>query len=71
MSEGISCGMESGYAAAMAVSEELSSVDGFNAENMISRYKDKSSDTRTYMLRQWHFVSGISSTFSHMKMQWG
>jgi len=54
----------------MAVSEELSSVDGFNAENLISRYKDKTSDTRTYMLRQWHFVSGISSTFSHMKMQW-
>ncbi len=71
MGEGVSCGMESGYAAAMAVCEELSSGNKINAKKLMMRYKEKTSDTRTYMLRQWHFVSGISSTFSHMKMQWG
>lgn len=69
MGEGISCGMESGYAAAMSVCEELSSGDDFNADNLLKRYEKNVLDTRTYMHRQWHFVSEISSTFSHMKMQ--
>ncbi len=70
MGEGVSCGLESGYAAAMAICEEFSSAD-FSTDNLLKRYIDRTASTKIYMLRQWHFVSGISSTFSHMKMQWG
>lgn len=63
MGEGISAGMESGYLAALAVSECF-----YNADSVISRYRELTEELRGYMLRQWHLLSFMSDRFKHMRL---
>ncbi len=61
MGEGISCGMESGYYAALAV------ISGFNnRRGVIESYKRNVSDVKSYMQRQWRLVGRMSEKFSFM-----
>lgn len=62
MGEGISAGMESGFAVANAIMKHFDSV-----ENIHIAYKDYALDLKTYMERQWGFVADMSETFAEMK----
>ncbi len=62
MGEGISCAMESGFSAALAI------ISDFNNKNsVIERYKCNVSETREYMKRQWQLVGRMSKKFSFMR----
>ena len=65
MGEGISAGMESGYAAAKAI-EKIDLSNHLDLKALYTYYQDNTSTLRVYMQRQWNFVAGRSSTFSHM-----
>jgi flavin-dependent dehydrogenase len=67
MGEGISAGMESGYAAAKAI-EKAARNNTPDLEIVYSAYKQNTSALRAYMLRQWHFVASMASTFGHMRL---
>lgn len=66
MGEGISAGMESGYAAAKAI-EKIEWNNDLDLETIHSAYKDNTSALKVYMERQWNFVAGMASTFGYMK----
>lgn len=61
MGEGISCGMESGYYAALAIISDFN-----NRQNVIENYKSNVSDVKNYMQRQWQLVGRMSKKFSFM-----
>lgn len=61
MGEGISCGMESGYYAALAIISDFN-----NRRGVIESYKRNVSDVKSYMQRQWQLVGRMSKKFSFM-----
>lgn len=61
MGEGISCGMESGYYAALAIISDFN-----NKQSVIENYKRNVSGVKNYMQRQWRLVGRISKKFSFM-----
>ena len=61
MGEGISCGMESGYYAALAI---ISNFD--KRQSVIENYKQNVSNVKNYMRRQWQLVGRMSKKFSFM-----
>lgn len=63
MGEGISGALESGHLAALAICENIN-----NPDNAIIDYKKGVENLKSYMCRQWDFVSGISSRFEYMKL---
>ena len=66
MGEGISAGLECGYAAAQAI-QSSDIGEGFDAQALHSIYKDKTASLKTYMERQWRFVANMSDKFSLYK----
>lgn len=63
MGEGISCGMESGNTAALAINENFD-----EPESALRSYEQRTHMLRTYMERQWNFAAGLADTFSHMRL---
>lgn len=61
MGEGISCGMESGYYAALAIISDFN-----NRQSVIENYKQNVSNVKNYMQRQWQLVGRMSKKFSFM-----
>ncbi len=59
MGEGISCALESGYSAALAIINNIN-----NKTNAIEDYKNYISSTKKYMERQWQLVGRMSEKFS-------
>ncbi len=66
MGEGISAGLECGYAAAKAI-EEINLSSELDISAVYSAYRANTSALRNYMRRQWNFVAGTADTFGHMK----
>ena len=66
MGEGISAGLECGWAAAKTF-EEIDGSDDFDVQALHSVYRDKTAALKTYMERQWRFVAQLSEKFEHMK----
>jgi Dehydrogenases (flavoproteins) len=66
MGEGISAGMESGYAAAKAIEQYGLCSTSYNLEDVYSAYQCNTAALRNYMVRQWSFVASIASTFHHL-----
>lgn len=64
MGEGISCAMESGFAAAQAV--QAVDIDRWDERAMHAAYRRNTAALHGYMVRQWRFVAGLSATFSDM-----
>ena len=62
MGEGISSGLESGHAAALAVRQ-----GGFDMPAVYAAYKAGTAELQTYMERQWRLVAGLSEKFAHMR----
>ncbi|MDE7079430.1 MAG: NAD(P)/FAD-dependent oxidoreductase [Clostridia bacterium] len=62
MGEGISCGIESGYHAAIAIADNFG-----NSENVLPCYIQNSREVLAYMKRQWHLVGLMSNKFENMK----
>ncbi|MDE5654780.1 MAG: NAD(P)/FAD-dependent oxidoreductase, partial [Clostridia bacterium] len=58
MGEGISCGIESGYHCAKAITENFN-----DSQKILPTYKQNTTDLLDYMKRQWHLVSIMSSKF--------
>lgn len=67
MGEGISAGMESGYAAAKAI-EKIDLNSDLDSVALYTFYKDNTYALKNYMDRQWNSVANISGTFNHMKL---
>ena len=63
MGEGISAGMESGNAAAHAITEHFD-----EPVCVLDDYQQRTKMLKTYMERQWNFVAGLADTFSEMKL---
>lgn len=61
MGEGMSCALESGYAAGNAAISYLQ-----NGGNLLNTYQDNIKSIHNYMVRQWHFLSQISTSFPDM-----
>ncbi|MDE6189686.1 MAG: NAD(P)/FAD-dependent oxidoreductase [Clostridia bacterium] len=61
MGEGISCAMESGYAAALAIISNLT-----DKQNAIRDYERNAIEIKNYMQRQWKLVGRMSNKFSFM-----
>ena len=61
MGEGVSCGMESGYHAALAIIAEFDDRRG-----VTENYKHRVSEVKSYMQRQWRLVGRMSKKFSFM-----
>lgn len=61
MGEGVSCAMESGYYAALAIISNFN-----NKQNAIEDYKHNVAETKDYMKRQWQLVGRMSKKFSFM-----
>jgi flavin-dependent dehydrogenase len=66
MGEGISSGLESGFAAAHAI-QQVDLYSQFDAQNIIAAYMKNTIALKAYMERQWRFVAGLSTKFSYMK----
>lgn len=66
MGEGISAGLESGYAAAKAV-QQVDLNSQFDVQPLHMAYKDNTISLKTYMERQWRFVAGLSTKFNAHK----
>ncbi|ATW23527.1 NAD(P)/FAD-dependent oxidoreductase [Candidatus Formimonas warabiya] len=68
MGEGISAGMESGYAAAKAI--ERYGLHNLNSdlEKIYSAYRSNTASLKSYMERQWNFVASMASTFEQFKL---
>lgn len=66
MGEGISAGMESGYAAAKAI-EGIDLNSDFNLVKLHTIYQNNTYALKIYMERQWNFVAGMANTFAFMK----
>jgi len=67
MGEGISAGLECGYAAAKAI-EEINLNCGFDMETVYSAYRNNTAALKKYMQRQWNFVANVAGTFGHMRL---
>jgi geranylgeranyl reductase family protein len=67
MGEGISAGMESGYAAAKAI-EKVDLSGNLDLTELYTFYRNNTFALKNYMERQWNFVADISETFGHMKL---
>jgi flavin-dependent dehydrogenase len=65
MGEGISSGLESGYAAAKAI-EGIDLSGDLDLNKLYLLYQDYTSELGFYMQRQWSIVASLSGTFSHM-----
>lgn len=59
MGEGISAGLECGFAAAEAIRQ-----GNFDVESVYSAYKNNCYALRNYMKRQWNYVAFMSDKFS-------
>ena len=66
MGEGISAGLECGYAVAEAIGR-IDIKGNFDIRSVYSAYKDNTKELSRYMERQWRFVASISNKFSFMK----
>jgi flavin-dependent dehydrogenase len=66
MGEGISSGLESGFAAAKAI-QQVDLCGQFDVQTIIRSYMENTMTLKTYMERQWRFVAGLLTKFSHMK----
>lgn len=67
MGEGISSGLESGYAAAGAIIQaDLHNNFDIN-QSVYFAYKSNTSALKHYMERQWTYVASLSNKFRHMK----
>jgi len=62
MGEGISAGLESGYAAAKAI-QVVDLYSDFNVQVVYEAYQDNTTAMKTYMERQWRFVANLSAKF--------
>ncbi len=62
MGEGISAGLESGYAAGCAVAAHFDDADAVRAD-----YWERTEQLRAYMTRQWSFVGRMTGTFAEMR----
>ncbi len=62
MGEGISAGLESGYAAANAIVQ-----DHFDIQSIYRNYKNGTSELKLYMKRQWSYVAYLSPKFTQMR----
>ncbi|UNC93203.1 NAD(P)/FAD-dependent oxidoreductase [Candidatus Contubernalis alkaliaceticus] len=67
MGEGISAGMESGYAAAKAI-EKIDLNSHIDLVELYTFYQNNTFALKNYMKRQWNFVAHMSGTFNHMKL---
>jgi flavin-dependent dehydrogenase len=65
MGEGISSGLESGYAAAKAI-EGIDLSGYLDLKTLHLLYQDYTSELIDYMQRQWSIVANLSGTFRHM-----
>lgn len=63
MGEGISAGLESGYAAGNAVAEHFDDADAVRAD-----YRKRTEQLCAYMKRQWSFVGRMADTFREMRL---
>ena len=63
MGEGISAGLESGYAAAKAI-QEVDLHSNSDVQVVCEAYQDNTMALKTYMERQWRFVAGLSAKFA-------
>ena len=66
MGEGISAGLECGYAAAQAI-QSVDMSEGLDVQALHLIYKDNTASLKTYMERQWRFVANMSDKFSQYK----
>jgi flavin-dependent dehydrogenase len=66
MGEGISSGLESGFSVAKAI-QQVDLYSQFDIQKIITAYMKNTIALKTYMERQWRFVAGLSTKFSHMK----
>jgi flavin-dependent dehydrogenase len=66
MGEGISAGLESGFAAANAI-QKVDLNSNFNINTIYSAYMNNTKELKNYMERQWRFIAGLSEKFQHMK----
>lgn len=71
MGEGISAGLESGYAAAKAIEQYGLNDSNFNLNDVYSAYRYNTAELKNYMVRQWNFVASMASTFKHMRIEMG
>ncbi len=62
MGEGVSCALESGYAAARAV------MTGGDDAQVADAYRERLQDTVAYMRRQWHLTGRLSERFAAMQL---
>ena len=62
MGEGISAGLESGYAAAKAI-QEVDLHRDFDVQAVYEAYQENTMALKTYMERQWRFVANLSAKF--------
>lgn len=65
MGEGISCAMESGFAAAQAI--QAVDINRWDERAVYDAYRRNTAALHGYMVRQWRFVAGFSAAFAHMK----
>ncbi len=61
--EGISAGMESGYAAAKAIEES-----GLDMGKVYDGYRDGTNELKGYMERQWKLAASMSGMFGEMRL---
>jgi flavin-dependent dehydrogenase len=66
MGEGISAGLESGYAAAKAI-QQVDLNSKFSTQLIYDEYMVNAKTLKTYMERQWRFTANLSTKFRHMK----
>ena len=67
MGEGISSGLECGYAAAKAI-RDVKSFDSADIPRIYEAYKSNTKMIKFYMERQWNFVASMSDRFEHMAL---
>jgi len=68
MGEGISAGMESGYAADKAIEQYGLCSPDYDLDEVYSAYQCNTDALHNYMERQWNFVAGMAGTFDHMRV---
>jgi flavin-dependent dehydrogenase len=68
MGEGVSAGMECGYAAAKAI-ETIDLNRTWDMKAVYSAYQNNTATLRDYMRRQWGFVANMASAFSDMRLE--
>ena len=66
MGEGISAGLESGYAVAKAI-QQVDLQKNSVLQSIYEAYKANTKELKTYMERQWKFVANLSQRFAYHK----